>query len=272
VCRPASQHTAPLNSTWPTTTRQSARLRESIAGTQLSLIDVRFDVPWPCSRADVEAAATALVARHPALRGEFVRDGDDWAVLVHEPGPVQVSYHEEEVLRPPDFESTQLAGLTPPLIWFHATESDDGTRVALLTEHSVGDGDSVEVLVRDFLLLLAREGGRAGVELPELGRTFGEFAAEERSVLGTAKLGAARDVWAAMFDGVPVTQGVPPSHWSPGLAGELVAQRLALTGPDLQSLDRARKDFQGYPSEPTSFRQGVSRQGRLAWGRSKLGG
>ncbi len=29
---------------------------------------------------------------------------------------------------------------------------------------------------------------------------------------------------------------------------------------------------QGYPSEPTSFRQGVSRQGRLARGRSKLGG
>ncbi len=32
------------------------------------------------------------------------------------------------------------------------------------------------------------------------------------------------------------------------------------------------KPSQGYPSEPTSFRQGVSRQGRLARGRSKLGG
>jgi len=32
------------------------------------------------------------------------------------------------------------------------------------------------------------------------------------------------------------------------------------------------KSGQGYPSEPTSFRQGVSRQGRLARGRSKLGG
>ena len=32
------------------------------------------------------------------------------------------------------------------------------------------------------------------------------------------------------------------------------------------------KSAQGYPSEPTSFRQGVSRQGRLARGRSKLGG
>jgi glycosyltransferase involved in cell wall biosynthesis len=30
--------------------------------------------------------------------------------------------------------------------------------------------------------------------------------------------------------------------------------------------------FQGYPSEPTSLRRGVSRQGRLARGRSKLGG
>ena len=29
---------------------------------------------------------------------------------------------------------------------------------------------------------------------------------------------------------------------------------------------------QGYPSEPTLLRQGVSRQGRLARGRSKLGG
>jgi len=35
---------------------------------------------------------------------------------------------------------------------------------------------------------------------------------------------------------------------------------------------RGRKGRQGYPSEPTSFRQGVSRQGRLARGRSKLGG
>ncbi|MHB8297855.1 MAG: RNA polymerase sigma factor, partial [Dermatophilaceae bacterium] len=34
----------------------------------------------------------------------------------------------------------------------------------------------------------------------------------------------------------------------------------------------ARKRRQGYPSEPTSLRQGVSRQGRLVWGRSKLGG
>ncbi len=32
------------------------------------------------------------------------------------------------------------------------------------------------------------------------------------------------------------------------------------------------KNAQGYPSEPTSLRQGVSRQGRLARGRSKLGG
>jgi len=32
------------------------------------------------------------------------------------------------------------------------------------------------------------------------------------------------------------------------------------------------KSAQGYPSEPTSLRQGVSRQGRLARGRSKLGG
>ena len=38
-------------------------------------------------------------------------------------------------------------------------------------------------------------------------------------------------------------------------------------------LCRARhKSAQGYPSEPTSLRQGVSRQGRLARGRSKLGG
>ena len=31
-------------------------------------------------------------------------------------------------------------------------------------------------------------------------------------------------------------------------------------------------EAQGYPSEPTLLRQGVSRQGRLARGRSKLGG
>src|ERR1035437_7300125 len=33
-----------------------------------------------------------------------------------------------------------------------------------------------------------------------------------------------------------------------------------------------RDRAQGYPSEPTSLRQGGSRQGRLARGRSKLGG
>ena len=41
-----------------------------------------------------------------------------------------------------------------------------------------------------------------------------------------------------------------------------------------QHLDEGEPFFvtQGYPSEPTSLRQGVSRQGRLARGRSKLGG
>ena len=49
------------------------------------------------------------------------------------------------------------------------------------------------------------------------------------------------------------------------LTGELWAIQCKFYAPD-HYLD------QGYPSEPTSLRQGVSRQGRLARGRSKLGG
>jgi len=61
---------------------------------------------------------------------------------------------------------------------------------------------------------------------------------------------------------------------SPGLMWLTTVPGLAREAPrKMPSPTRLRrKRAQGYPSEPTSFRQGVSRQGRLARGRSKLGG
>jgi ATPase subunit of ABC transporter with duplicated ATPase domains len=55
-----------------------------------------------------------------------------------------------------------------------------------------------------------------------------------------------------------------------------VATRVATLEPGTAGsslwVHAGRFSTQAYPSEPTSLRQGVSRQGRLARGRSKLGG
>jgi hypothetical protein len=76
---------------------------------------------------------------------------------------------------------------------------------------------------------------------PVAGRPFGDFAVEERTILESPKLRAARDAWVRMFASVPVTRGVPAGHWSPHLAGELCTQRLPLDQAGVGALEAARE-------------------------------
>src|SRR5207244_1599745 len=93
----------------------------------------------------------------------------------------------------------------------------------------------------DFLRLLAAS-TRPGTDpvAPVAGRPFGDFAVEERMILDSPKLSAARDAWVRMFGSVPVTRGVPAGHWSPRLAGEVRTQRLSLDRAGVDALEAAR--------------------------------
>jgi len=87
-------------------------------------------------------------------------------------------------------------------------------------------------------------------------------------IAGTVATGAVDPLGAA--------QGAAWRHVDAAWAGPLRLSSHAQVLDGIETADSvavsAHKWLQGYPSEPTSFRQGVSRQGRLARGRSKLGG
>jgi len=230
----------PADAVWPVSTRQAARIEESLAGTQLSLIDVRFTVPWECSKRDLDAAATALVRRHAALRSRFVPVAGGWEVHIDPALDMVVTLFESEFVRPAGLENRELHTLEPPLAWFFAAERSGRFEFVMLLEHCVSDGDSVETLVRDFLTLVAESlrPGEASLG-PVLGRPYGDFVLQESEILASSKLQVARDAWVKMFDGTPVTRGVPAEYWSPTLAGELCAVRGVLSAAELAALRAA---------------------------------
>src|ERR1035437_10167235 len=83
---------------------------------------------------------------------------------------------------------------------------------------------------------------------------------------------AACSIWAKKLSGFLFRVIAPTLIIGQSLCGQILVRSKGLQTVASRVHFREQYRAQGYPSEPTSLRQGVSRQGRLARGRSKPGG
>ncbi|WP_410613650.1 amino acid adenylation domain-containing protein [Amycolatopsis sp. lyj-109] len=170
-----------------------------------------YHIPVPIrltGRLDIgvlQAALDALPARHEALRMRFPA-GDDGQPSVHVEPVVTVPLSivdagsEDAARAAVDAAAAEPFDLaTGPLLRATlARVSDDEHLLAVCTHHIVGDGWSVDLLLRD---LAAHYHGTAAT-LPALPVGYGDFAHWQRRTLTGAELDRQLDHWRAALDGV----------------------------------------------------------------------
>jgi len=192
-------------------------LEQYVPGTAAYNMWLAFRLHGPLDLAALEAALTALVARHESLRMRFLTTPDgDPVVEVDPPGPVRwrvldVSGAADPVeaarsaLPPLACEPFDLATgpLLRPLL---VRLGPDDHAVCLVVHHIVCDGWSAE-LMRDELLAgyAAARAGRP-VDRPPLPLDYGDYARWQRAQFERGRFAAGLDYWRRKLSGVPALQ------------------------------------------------------------------
>ncbi|MET8998776.1 amino acid adenylation domain-containing protein [Amycolatopsis sp. NPDC004169] len=186
-------------------------------GTTAYAIPVPIRLTGRLDTAVLQAALDALPARHEALRMRFPA-GEDGQPSVHLEPVVTVPLSmvdagSEDAARAAvdaaAAEPFDLAG-GPLLRATLARITDEEHLLAVCTHHIVGDGWSVDLLLRD---LAAHYHGTAAA-LPALPIGYGDFAHWQRRTLTGAELDRQLDHWRAALDGVEPLE-LPTDHPRP---------------------------------------------------------
>ncbi|MBO0869840.1 MAG: amino acid adenylation domain-containing protein, partial [Micromonosporaceae bacterium] len=176
-------------------------------GSAAYLIAVPLRMRGPLDTDRLQAALDALTARHEQLRACFPADPDGRpTVLV--PDRVEVPLRRVDA---PDEAAAQAlvdrAALEPfdlsraPLLRALLIRLSTVDHILLLTEHHIiGDGWSVDVLLRDLVTLYR------GGQLPELPVRYGDFAHWEADALAGPAARAHLDYWTARLAGTPALE------------------------------------------------------------------
>ncbi|WP_333774922.1 condensation domain-containing protein [Streptomyces sp. IBSBF 3136] len=201
----------------------------------------------------LDAAWQDVVARHDQLRATLHRTGDrlDLVIAPALRLPVTVTaldhadydrFTREQVDRPVDLADGPLARL-------HLLRlADDDHLAFLLMHHIIGDGRSVEVLVRDLsACYLARTTGTPA-DLPGLPVRYGDHAARHRARMTGPRGAEVARYWRERLDGaepaVLPTDRRPQSEPGPPLGGFLEQELPADVFDALRELARrARTTF-----------------------------
>ena len=164
--------------------------------------------------AAVQLALDDVVARHEALRTAIVRDAEAPRARVHPPGPVELTVVDlsaaageaDRERRAHEFldevdQVGRLSATRMPLLQARLGRFDDEDAVlVLVTHHTVSDGWSMNVLMRDFVNCYARRRGLAAPELPEMCQ-YGEFAAWQRQARLSESTAHAHEYWKTKLAG-----------------------------------------------------------------------
>ena len=162
----------------------------------------------------VQSALDDVVARHEVLRTATVRDEGGAYACVHPPCPADLTVVDlspegdesdrerraHEFLNEIDDRSTCDPARLPLLRATLARFDDDDAVLALVTHHTVSDGWSIHLIMRDFAVFYARRRGLPAPELPEL-RQYGEYADWQRQSRETRSAAVAREYWRAKLAG-----------------------------------------------------------------------
>jgi acyl carrier protein len=182
--------------------RFTYRLTHSSDTPSVLTIATRFTLRGHLDHDALRDALTALAKRHPTLRTRYRRDGDDLWQEVLAPRPVPLPAVE---VTEADLDAAVLDWATRPF----DLDGEAGVRAVLFTvsaevaellvavHHSLSDGWSTTVLIRDLgeLYRAALTGGEP--ELPALTADYLDFAHWEQEYLADPTTREAVAAWAA---------------------------------------------------------------------------
>jgi condensation enzyme len=168
-------------------------------------------ITGPVDLAVLQGALDDVVARHELLRTLVVRDADPPYQMVCPPCPVPLEVRDlppvsgpsrymvvQELLR--QAQAGTVSARETPLMRALLCRFDDRDSALFLTvHHSVSDGWSVQVIMRDLGAFYAARVSGVPAKLPEM-RQYREYARWERAN-ATAADGGALKYWARQLDG-----------------------------------------------------------------------
>lgn len=156
----------------------------------------------------VQRALDDVVARHEVLRTATVRDDGEPYACVHPPCQAKLTVvelspegdeadreHRAHVFLNEIDDRSSVDPARMPLL--HATLArfdDEDAVLALVTHHTVSDGWSIHLVMRDFAHFYAKRRGLPAPELPEL-RQYGEYASWQEQAQETESAAVARQYW-----------------------------------------------------------------------------
>jgi amino acid adenylation domain-containing protein len=194
-------------------------------GAPLYAIPVCYRIRGPLDIERLDAALTAIVARHEALRTVLVRKGGAVWQHVRPAGPVRT-----EVVRAEDFadaaDRAQAAAGVPfdlgtgPLLRSCAFQLDDEWLWLLDVHHAVFDAWSLAVFWRELTALYE------GRPLPDVAVQYADYVVWQQRWLAGPEAAAQRAYWSAQLDDAPAP--------APVGAGRAVGTRVGTAGFALQ--------------------------------------
>jgi hypothetical protein len=186
-------------------------------------------ITGPVDLAALQGALDDVVARHELLRTVVVRDADPPCQQVYPPCPVPLEVRDlppdpgkprDTVIQELMYQTDPVSTREVPLMRARLCRFDDRDSVLFLTvHHSVTDGWSVHVIMRDLGAFYAARATGTPAELPPV-RQYREYAAWQRaSATSTAEDGAPA-YWRDKLQGareftIPNDHGHPDSYSRP---------------------------------------------------------
>ena len=194
------------------------------------LIVSALRITGPVDLAVLQGALDDVVARHELLRTLVVRDADPPYQMVCPPCQVPLEVRDvppvagksrdmviQELVR--DADAGTMSAREVPLLRALLCRFDDRDSALFLTvHHSVSDGWSVQVILRDLGAFYAARVSGAPAKLPEM-RQYREYAEWQRAAASTSDDGAL-SYWADKLDGarelvLPNDHGQPERYSRP---------------------------------------------------------
>ncbi|MFE7190560.1 amino acid adenylation domain-containing protein [Kitasatospora sp. NPDC057541] len=243
----------------------------------------------PLDRTALDAALTALLARHEALRMTFPATADGTALVrIAEPAPCTAEFVDASADPDPADRAAREIGERvaepfdladgPLLRALLVRTAPDEHVLALVMHHIVSDGWSLDLLHRELDALYARHAHGTPEQLPDLPVQFGDYAHWQRERLAGEALAASRAHWREELRDVPALElptdrPRPPVltfegaatefHWSPELGRGVAALARSANASGYMVLMAALQTLLGRHAGQRDFAIGSAVAGRL---------
>ncbi|MDN3359631.1 condensation domain-containing protein [Actinomadura sp. DC4] len=198
------------------------RVQVEHAGGPNAIRTLTFEISGPLNHDALQAALTALVARHDALRTAYPRIGGGRVRLVRPPMPVAVPCLDEEPGHPPRPDPGR-----PPLLTAALMRRGPEAHLLVLIVHTIAvDGLSLALLVDELGSLYDAAGSGRPPSMPAA-PSSGRQVRRERAYLASPDADAAREYWADRLAAAPALPRRPGALGTAGSIPLVLPERLA---------------------------------------------